>query len=81
MITKKVTRKYEKCLIRKCHHCGELGEAPIELKKCGSCNKAFLPLAYFEKVHSLSGARFDSLFSHCDDIDEDDLIKGIHVIW
>lgn len=81
MITKKVTKKYQKILIRRCHHCGELGESTVELNKCGHCKKAFLPLAYFEKVHTLSGARYESLFSHCDDLDEEDLIKGIHVIW
>lgn len=81
MITKNTKKQYQKLLVRKCHQCGDLGESPTELKKCAKCNKAFLPLAYFEKVHTLSGARFDSLFSHCDDIDEEDIIKGIHVIW
>lgn len=82
MEVKKAKREYKKVLIRKCHKCGKIGESVIELKNCPSCKKAFLPLNYFEKVHAHGGQRqYESLFAHCDDLEEEELIKGLQVIW
>ena len=61
--------------------CGTLMEDVVEQKKCTSCHKSFLPTNYFGKVHAKTEKEFDSLFSHCDELHEEDLIKGITVIW
>ena len=41
----------------------------------------FLPFHYFNKVHAKNSEEFSNLFSHVDEINEEDLVKGIHVIW
>ncbi len=68
-------------LIKKCHVCGQLIESHNEQENCVSCGKSFLPLNYFEKIHNHDQARFADLFAECHDIHEDDLIKGLYVIW
>lgn len=45
------------------------------------CNKAFLPLRYFEKIQSDKQAKWESHFSGADMIEEEDLIKGLFVLW
>jgi hypothetical protein len=70
-----------KLLIKKCHVCGHLNESTIELQRCGKCQKSFLPSAYFSKVHDNAGTKYKQLYSAVDEIDEKDLIVGIHVIW
>ncbi len=56
-------------IIKKCHVCGHLSESRQEIKQCSNCKKSFLPLNYEE------------LFSNSHGIHEDDLIKGIIVLW
>lgn len=73
-------RNSEKMIIRKCHKCGQLIEAPKEQASCACCGKSFLPLNYFAKVHDHSGAVKD-LYADGEELHEDDLIKGIFVIW
>ena len=68
-----------KLIIKKCYVCGEMSESTHEPERCGSCGKSFLPLNYFSKVHDHS--EFRHLFSDTNDLGEDDLIKGIYVIW
>ncbi|MCR9206419.1 MAG: hypothetical protein NXH75_17690 [Halobacteriovoraceae bacterium] len=74
-------KKKGRVLIKKCHMCGTLMESEKEHKKCVGCKKSFLPTNYFSKVHAKNSKEFDELFTHCDDIHEDDLIKGINVLW
>ena len=70
-----------KVLIKKCHMCGQLTEAHMEQEKCLSCGKSFMPLNYFEKVHEHQENKFRDLFAECHELHEDDLIKGLYVIW
>ena len=72
--------KSPKMVIRKCHKCGQLVEAPKEQESCACCGKSFLPLNYFEKVHDHSG-KLTELYAESDEIAEEDLVKGIFVIW
>lgn len=77
------TFKQDKLIFRVCHSCGFCNETSVEPERCGSCEKAFLPLNYFEKVHA-SGAKsekFQELFENGSEIDEQDLIKGLYVLW
>lgn len=70
-----------KLLIKKCHVCGHLNEAAQEPKRCNHCNKSFLPSNYFSKVHSKSGKDYDNLFLNAYELNEQDMVKGIHVLW
>jgi len=77
-----LTRKVkEKVIIKKCHCCGHLMETYREAQKCGSCKKSFLPSNYFGKVHTKNSEDFKNLFLTSDELHEDDLIKGMYVIW
>lgn len=73
--------KEEKLIIRKCHKCGLVTESPVEQRKCLKCQKAFLPLNYFEKIHSKEQMKFYELFAQSQDLEEEDLVKGLFVIW
>jgi Zn-finger nucleic acid-binding protein len=75
------TLRPKRLLIQKCHHCGKIIESEIEVQKCPACQKAFLPLNYFSKVHERSKVEYDELFSRSEELNEEDLIKGIHVLW
>ncbi len=68
-------------LIKKCHRCGHLMEGPTEPEKCGQCQKSFLPSRYFEKVHAKNSEEFKQLFASSHELNEEDLIKGLHVLW
>ena len=70
-----------KFIIKKCYICGEISETAREPEKCGCCGKSFLPLNYFAKVHNHSEVEFKYLFSDTSEIEEEDLIKGLYVIW
>lgn len=70
-----------KLLIKKCHMCGQVVESAKEEQKCVSCGKSFLPLKYFDKIHRHSEAKYKDLFSNITEIEEDDLVKGLYVIW
>lgn len=76
----KQRHQHTNVLVRKCHVCGQLLESHKEEEKCLSCGKAFLPLAYFDKVHDHS-EEYNDLFATVDEIDEEMLIKGLFVIW
>lgn len=71
----------QKLLIKKCHLCGKIIESQVEVKKCPSCHKSFLPLNYFSKIKGTSVAEYHDLFAPCDELSEEDLIKGIYVLW
>ncbi|MBT3584879.1 MAG: hypothetical protein HN509_08225 [Halobacteriovoraceae bacterium] len=78
-ITNKTVK--EMSIIKKCHVCGTLSESAREPKKCKKCKKSFLPLNYFGKVHAKDSEAFNNLFSKSEELHDDDLIKGIHVLW
>jgi len=71
----------EKTLIRACHACNKISEAHNELERCLHCSKAFLPLRYFEKIHQFKNESWQKHFSSSDELEEDDLIKGLFVLW
>lgn len=71
----------EKLLIRACHACQKINESFQELERCTQCNKAFLPLRYFDKIHQNKNEKWENHFSPTDQIEEDDLIKGLFVLW
>lgn len=73
--------KQDKLIMRVCHKCGHLHESHQEPEKCSKCGKAFLPLNYFDKVHSAKPEKFQALFAESDDLNDEDLIKGLYVLW
>lgn len=73
--------KKNKILIKKCHVCGTVMEGFAEQKKCTGCKKSFLPSNYFGKVHAKNSKEFNELFSSSDNLHEEDLVKGINVLW
>lgn len=78
---KTLTTSKEKTLIRACHSCLKVNESYQELERCQHCNKAFLPLRYFDKIHSSKELKWENHFSASDQLEEDDLIKGLFVLW
>ena len=68
-------------IIKKCHVCGHISESKEELRQCKSCQKAFLPLNYFGKIHAKNETEFRDLFASSGEIEEEDLIKGLIVLW
>ena len=70
-----------KLIIKKCHLCGAIMEAFSEIKSCSSCNKSFLPLNYFSIIHSKDSKKSKELFLKSDELSEEDMIKGINVLW
>lgn len=73
--------KKEVVIIRKCHLCGQVHESTMELQKCVKCNKSFLPLNYFEKVHNTRQEEYNSLFAESHELGPEDMIKGLFVLW
>ena len=67
--------------MRVCHRCMKLNESLQELERCAHCNKSFLPLRYFEKIHASNKQNWDGHFSSSDELDQVDLIKGLFVLW
>lgn len=61
--------------------CGHVTEATQEVQKCVKCKKSFLPVNYFSKVHSKSQQDYEQLFAYGHEIHEEDLIKGLVVLW
>ncbi len=75
------TTKQTAKIIKKCHVCGHMMESHQEIDKCGSCKKPFLPMNYFGKVHAKNSAEFKELFSNASELHEDDMVKGLTVLW
>ncbi len=75
------TKQSTKVLVRVCHGCGALIESPEEPKRCTKCNKSFLPLNYFQKVHAKNTEEYKQMFVKGDELHESELIKGLIVIW
>lgn len=70
----------KKLLIKQCHCCGYVHECTHEIERCSECQKSFLPLKYFQKIHD-HHQNYSDLFSSVDEIEESDLIKGLFVLW
>ena len=68
-------------VVRKCHVCAKLNESETEPKKCNNCHKSFLPLNYFNKVEPKRFEGVDQLFSTSKELRNEDLIKGLFVLW
>ena len=77
----KRTIQRSKLVIKKCHLCGAIMEAFNEIRSCTSCKKSFLPLNYFSIVHAQDTKRPQELFLSSDELSEEDMIKGINVLW
>lgn len=71
----------EKILIRMCHKCGHVHASENEVQRCDKCGKSFLPLQYFEKIHLQKDAKFQELFSAASELEKEDLLKGLFVLW
>lgn len=75
-------KESSKEIIKKCHSCGHLTVSVKEPERCGECRKSFLPSRYFEKVHHNKNMKeYQRLFSHASEMNEDDLVKGLNVLW
>ncbi|MBF0366421.1 MAG: hypothetical protein HQK50_12690 [Oligoflexia bacterium] len=75
-------QKTKRQLIQKCHLCGAIIETYVELSECPTCKKHFFPLNYWDKATCVSTKEmYMKLFSTSDELSEEDLIKGIHVLW
>lgn len=70
-----------KLLVKKCHVCGTIMESTREQQRCKSCDKSFLPSNYFGKVHAKNDKDYEKLFSTTDELQDEDLIKGLSVLW
>lgn len=70
-----------KVIIKKCHLCGHIMESNKEVEKCSICQKSFLPSNYFGKIHAHDSESYKELFMMIEELHEDDLVKGINVIW
>lgn len=79
----KIVEKHavKKLIVKKCHVCGTVTEGHKEPMRCKCCKKAFLPSNYFGKVHAKNSKDFSELFLESDNMHEDDLIKGLNVLW
>ena len=76
-----MTLRERKIILKKCHVCDHLNESENEPRRCQKCNKSFLPSNYFTKVHAKNTEEFERLFASSDELQEEDLIRGIYVIW
>ena len=81
MTDTKQNETFSKTIIRKCHCCGQVTESKSETSKCPKCTKSFLPLNYFQKIHTDKQSNFKDLFSESLELHEDELIKGLYVLW
>jgi hypothetical protein len=72
---------YGKSIVKRCHRCGEITESYTEISKCPCCKKSFLPLNYFSKIHTKNSTDYNKLFCSSEELQEEDLIKGIYVLW
>jgi len=80
------TKQNSKLLIRKCHVCGQMIESVVEQEKCSCCGKYFLPLNYFQKIHDHNDSEqkstnYQDLFAESHELDQDDLVKGLYILW
>lgn len=75
------SHKQEKLIMRVCHRCGHCNQTSQEPERCQKCTKAFLPLNYFTKIHDSKGEKFHTLFEEVEALEEEDLIKGLYVLW
>ena len=80
-IKRKIHQNDKKLIIKKCHLCGTVNEGTDEPRRCTGCKKSFLPANYFSKVHAKNSEKFDNLFASSDELEDNDLIIGLNVLW
>lgn len=68
-------------LIKKCHLCGHLNWKDQEVEQCEKCHKSFLPLNYFKRMQKGVQADTQQLFCQCHELSEEDMVKGLYVLW
>jgi hypothetical protein len=68
-------------LFKMCPACIKLNESSGELARCAWCQKAFLPLNYSAKVDNSSPSDYFLLFALAEELCDEDLIKGLYVLW
>jgi hypothetical protein len=78
---KDLQKSKEKTIIRACHSCLKVNESYKEMERCSHCNKSFLPLRYFDKIHHEKDLKWENHFSLSDHLEDEDLIKGLFVLW
>jgi len=77
----KVEKTFQsKEILRLCHRCHHLNHHHKETDKCNHCNKAFLPLNYFQKIHDVH-TEFKELFGEARELEEKDMIIGLTILW
>lgn len=72
---------FTKTIIKKCHNCSLIVESHQEQEKCAGCNKSFLPLNYFSKVHKDKNQSLEELYAQSNELHDEDLITGLYVLW
>jgi RNA polymerase subunit RPABC4/transcription elongation factor Spt4 len=72
---------FTKKIIKKCHNCSLIVESEREQEKCTNCNKSFLPLNYFAKIHTDKSQKLVDLYADSNELHEEDLITGLYVLW
>lgn len=70
-----------KLLIRSCHLCGHVNESECEIERCSKCRKHFLPFSYAGMQTPLNSQQYQAIFKDISDLGEEDVIKGIGVLW
>jgi hypothetical protein len=78
---KKHASHQETKLIKVCHVCSHIMESKKELDRCSKCRKSFLPINYTRYDLAQSTKAFHELFHSTDELHEEDLVKGLNVIW
>jgi len=81
-IKKKRPKKSKINLIKLCHYCQKINESTKELQRCTHCNKSFMPLNYLMQMKEANSKKFfNELYNECKDLNDEDLIKGLYLIW
>ena len=75
------TSSRNRLIIKKCHKCGHIMESKSEIQRCSHCNKAFLPSNYHNKLTAKNSLDFYEQFLEAEDLCDENLIKGIQVLW
>lgn len=81
-IKKRRAKKSKVNLIKLCHYCNKINESTRELQRCNHCTKSFMPLNYLLQMKEQNSTKFfNELYNECKDLNDEDLIKGLYLIW
>ena len=81
MKEEKLLSKTVKKVFKRCHVCDHVNESHKEPERCTKCRKAFLPTNYFEKIHASQMGEYSELFADIRELEEENLVKGLFVLW